>query len=235
MKYTIMMSCGHEDTVELFGKEKERDRKIEYFKNFGLCKECYKKQKEAELAREGLIFNATVLPYIDNKDGSILLSVWFEGNTKPYKDEIKSLGDYTWSEREAANDWYDIKRPPMCWNKIIKLVNLDEEIAKAVSIGAEHSISDQGLFAETHYQMASKAQKQWQDKQNQIDQIKKPAVPEKLKGCRWNQKVYGKAGNYSIYPNGEKVILTDDEAEEIKNYLILKEEYKKKVEEIKNA
>lgn len=32
MKYEIMMSCGHEDTVELFGKEKERDRKIEYFK-----------------------------------------------------------------------------------------------------------------------------------------------------------------------------------------------------------
>lgn len=31
MKYEIMMSCGHEDTVELFGKEKERDRKNRIF------------------------------------------------------------------------------------------------------------------------------------------------------------------------------------------------------------
>lgn len=64
MKYEIMMSCGHEDTVELFGKEKERDRKIEYFKIHGLCKECYRKKKEEETQKEGLIFNATVLPYI---------------------------------------------------------------------------------------------------------------------------------------------------------------------------
>jgi ribonuclease BN (tRNA processing enzyme) len=95
MKYEIMMSCGHEDTVELFGKEKERDRKIEYFKIHGLCKECYRKKKEEETQKEGLIFNATVLPYINEKDGSILLSVWFSGDTKPHKDEIKSLKNYS--------------------------------------------------------------------------------------------------------------------------------------------
>ena len=88
MKYEIMMSCGHEDTVELFGKEKERDRKIEYFKIHGLCKECYRKKKEEETQKEGLIFNATVLPYINEKDGSILLSVWFSGDTKPYKMKL---------------------------------------------------------------------------------------------------------------------------------------------------
>lgn len=54
-------------------------------------------------------------------------------------------------------------------------------------------------------------------------------------GCTWNQKIYGKAGNYSIYPNGDKKLITDEQAEEIKNYLTLKEEYRKKVNEIKNA
>lgn len=44
MKYTITMSCGHEDNVELFGSGSERERKLEYFKNCGLCKECYKKK-----------------------------------------------------------------------------------------------------------------------------------------------------------------------------------------------
>ena len=38
-----------------------------------------------------------------------------------------------------------------------------------------------------------------------------------------------------IYPNGDKKLITDEQAEEIKNYLTLKEEYRKKVDEIKNA
>ena len=86
-KYTILMSCGHEDTIELFGKTADRERKIEYFKSSGLCKECYKKQMQEKAETEGLIFNATVLPYIDDDDGSILLNVWFSGNTKPCKDD----------------------------------------------------------------------------------------------------------------------------------------------------
>lgn len=234
-KYTIMMSCGHEDTVELFGKEKERDRKIEYFKSCGLCKECYKKKIEEEAKKEGLVFNASVLPYIDQDDGSILLSVWFSGYTKPRKDDIKALGGYVWSERRSADDWYSFSPFDKCWNKVIKLKDLEEETNKAVSIGAENTVSDKGLFAMVHYQIALKQQKKWIEQKEKIDAIEKPIVPEVLNGCTWNQKIYGKAGNYSIYPNGNKTLITDDQAEEIKNYLELREEYKKKVEEIKNA
>ena len=43
-----------------------------------------------------------------------MLSVWFSGNTKPYKDDIKSLGGYSWSGRESANDWYSLSAPMMC-------------------------------------------------------------------------------------------------------------------------
>lgn len=35
-KYDIKMSCGHVQTVELFGKDKDRQRKIEYFEDRGL-------------------------------------------------------------------------------------------------------------------------------------------------------------------------------------------------------
>ena len=80
-----------------------------------------------------------------------------------------------------------------------------------------------------------KTAKKWIEQKEKIDAIEKPIVPEVLNGCTWNQKNYGKAGNYSIYPNGNKTLITDDQAEEIKNYLELREEYKKKVEEIKNA
>ena len=176
---------------------------------------------------EGLIFNATVLPYIDDDDGNILLNVWFSGNTKPYKDDIKSLGEYRWSERESADDFFSVNKPPMCWNKIIKLDDLKDEITKATSIGADNVVSDSGLFAMVHYQIALEKQKEWREKKDKIAEIEKPSCPSVLKGHKWNQKIYGKSGNYSIYPDGEKVSITDEEAEEIKLYLVAKAEYKK--------
>ena len=90
--YTIIMSCGHEGTVSLYGKYSERQRKIEYFQNKGLCKQCYKKKMEEEMMTETLTFHASVLPYIDEVDGGLLLYVWFDWNTKPYKDKIKLIG-----------------------------------------------------------------------------------------------------------------------------------------------
>jgi len=35
-KYTVKMSCGHEEMVELLGKNADRQRKIEYFESSGL-------------------------------------------------------------------------------------------------------------------------------------------------------------------------------------------------------
>ena len=234
-KYTVLMSCGHEDTIELVGKSSERERKIEYFKANGLCKECYKKKMEEESESKGLIFNATILPYINEKNGSILLNVWFDGNTRPYKDDIKSLGGYRWSERESADDYFSTSRSPLCWNKTIEADELKDEIEKAKSIGANSIVSDKGLFAMVHYQIAIDKQKEWNERNEKIKSIEKPAAPDLLKGHRWNQKIYGKAGNYSIYPDGNKVSITDEQADEIRDYLKLKEKYNKKVEEIKNA
>ena len=238
-KYTILMSCGHEDVVELFGKTSDRERKIEYYKTKYrgnlYCISCYKKKMEEQSQSEGLIFNATVLPYINEEDGSILLNVWFDGNTKPYKDSIKSLGGYKWSERESSDDFLSTKRPPMCWNKVIKLNDIKDEIIKAKSIGADNVVSDNGLLAMVHYQIAINNQKKWKEKQDEIKNIVKPNVPEILRGHKWNQKIYGKSGNYSVYPDGEKIFITDEQAEEIKIYLEAKEEYRKKVKEIKNA
>lgn len=121
------------------------------------------------------------------------------------------------------------------YNKIIEFDELQNEIEKAKSIGAENISSEEGLFSMVNYQIAADKHKEWIEKRSKIAEIKKPSAPEILKGHKWNQKIYGKAGNYSIYPDGEKVIITDKQALEIEEYLKLKEEYKKKVEEIKNA
>ncbi len=48
-KYEVTFSCGHLQEVELFGKHKERDRKVEWYQSTGVCSACFKAQKDAEL------------------------------------------------------------------------------------------------------------------------------------------------------------------------------------------
>lgn len=235
MKYTILMSCGHEDTIELFGKNSERERKIEYFKFNGLCKKCYKKKMEEQTASEGLIFNGAILPYIDKDNGNILINVWFSGNTKPYKEKIKELLGYRWCERETLDDMFSMSKPQLYWNKIITIEEYQNEVEKVVSIGAKIAVAKDDLYTMISYKMAADAQKEWKLKKGKVAEIAKPDVPEIIKGCKWNQKIYGKAGGYSIYPNGQKTMISDKQADEIKKYLKAKDEYDRKVEEIKNA
>ena len=76
-KYTVLMSCGHEEEVVLTGNSSDRERKIAYFEKSGLCKECYKKEMQKKAEEEGFLFHASVLPCIDTKDGSLLGTLLF--------------------------------------------------------------------------------------------------------------------------------------------------------------
>lgn len=232
MKYRIKMSCGHEDVVDLDGKGSDRERKIKYFESFGLCKECYKMKKRKEDEAMGLVFRMNVLTRIDEDDGGLLLFVWFEGDTWPHKDEIRSLGGYTWTQRESAMDMDD---GPRCWGKTIKLESLETETEKAKSIGAKCIVKLKGSAEIEDYEIALRKRKAWMERRAEIEKIEKPHVPEVLQGHRWNQTVYGRSGNYSVYLDGEKVSLTDEQTEEIKDYVAKKEEYAKKVEEIEHG
>ncbi len=234
-KYEITMSCGHTEVKELFGKTADRKNKIRYFEEQGLCLECYKKRKQEEAKSEGLVFNVSVLPYVDQTDGGILLQVYFSGDTIPYKDDIKSLGGYTWSREEVSGlGPISTNRPVLCWNKIIKLEDFEKEIARVDSIGATNKTFKPDLFATANYQIALKAQEKWGKNQEKIAALNKPVLPKVLEGTKWNQKIYGKPGNYSIYPNGEKTEITDEQAEEIRTYLAAKEEYKNRLRELEN-
>lgn len=48
MKVNITYSCGHQGTINVFGKSEERERKIKYFEEYGLCPDCYKAEKQKE-------------------------------------------------------------------------------------------------------------------------------------------------------------------------------------------
>lgn len=47
-KYYITMSCGHDEEVTLYGKIKDREGKIKWFEENGLCKECYKAKMQEQ-------------------------------------------------------------------------------------------------------------------------------------------------------------------------------------------
>jgi hypothetical protein len=64
------------------------------------------------------------------------------------------------------------------------------------------------------------------------DNIPKPAEPEILVGHQWNRKIYGKEGNHSVYLDGNKVEITDEQAKELEQYLLARTEYGDKVNEI---
>lgn len=54
MKYDITYSCGHDGTVDLWGKGSERERKINFFERCGLCPECYKAQMQKKALEDYL-------------------------------------------------------------------------------------------------------------------------------------------------------------------------------------
>lgn len=99
MKYEVRFSCGHTETVELSGKNADRQRKIAWFEASGLCSRCYAEQKSAEMA-EG--FDAVEMFYGEYKEK------YSDCKTKPgsYNRETKTIIVYvpkeeTIEEREA--------------------------------------------------------------------------------------------------------------------------------------
>ena len=51
-QYTVKFSCGHEETIQLYGPGADRERKMDYYKNYGLCSVCYKAHRDAEFAKK---------------------------------------------------------------------------------------------------------------------------------------------------------------------------------------
>lgn len=44
--YDVTYSCGHEGRVQLYGKEADRQRKIEWYEDCAVCPDCYKAEQE---------------------------------------------------------------------------------------------------------------------------------------------------------------------------------------------
>lgn len=52
MKYDITYSCGHTETIQLFGRVRERERRILWLQEHGMCSECKNKAWQQERERK---------------------------------------------------------------------------------------------------------------------------------------------------------------------------------------
>ena len=182
-KYNITYSCGHEGTVQLFGKSEERERKIKYYEEFGLCTECYKKQKQEENAKLGFLIGGSVADTLSEK-GEIQICLSFAGDTLPHKEEIKTLG-YRWTAVDASQMAY-MHKPDMGWVKVVPYEHLEEEKEKAFAIGAkEAEVSDRELANQKErYQEMLSEQKLFRKHNKLIFSRKSRNVSRKNTGMR---------------------------------------------------
>ena len=69
MKYNVKFSCGHTEEIELFGKVRDREERIKYFEERGVCSACYREMKrieeEVRAEKEGLVKKE--MPYREYK------------------------------------------------------------------------------------------------------------------------------------------------------------------------
>lgn len=103
MKYEVTCSCGHTHTVELFGKTSDRERKIKYYETYGVCPDCYKAQKTAEMAKD---CDEVVMSYGDYKN------YYADCNTKPgsYDSKAKTIVVYVPRKQDAQAEAADEPR-----------------------------------------------------------------------------------------------------------------------------
>lgn len=99
MKYEVKMSCGHTETIQLFGKCADRERKIEWLERYGLCEECKKEQvaKEIKKAEEA------GLPELEGSEKQIAWAAKIRNGFMPKAKEALERN----SKVPFAKDWYD--------------------------------------------------------------------------------------------------------------------------------
>lgn len=135
-KYDVTYMCGHEETMQLYGPYKERERKIEYYRENMLCPACYKKEKEKEkeeayktFKTNPPVYSISITSEVDLRSWNPIFRIVVTGNTIPIKDVLKKVG-YSWENGMYS---YDIRR---CWIKYVPMECLDAECRYIDDLGA---------------------------------------------------------------------------------------------------
>lgn len=103
MKYEVHFSCGHTARIELFGPCKDRERKIAWYEESGLCPDCYRAKVEAKNA-EGCTETEMFYGEYREKYGDCMTKA------NSYNAKTKTIivyvpKDYKADRKEEKNGW----------------------------------------------------------------------------------------------------------------------------------
>ncbi len=201
-KYDVKFSCGHEETIVLFGKETERKRKIEWFERNGICSKCYKECLDEETN------------YIKEECNAYGLTITI-GTEKQIKAAYKIAAKYF---KDHDNAVVKIK------NEIAKCQEQNPERAQKMQASLEEGILVRQLalikinskfWLDNQYNIFDALNKEFKVYNGNIPTL--PPKPDIIIGS-WNGRIYGKEGKYRIYIDNTEVFITDEQAKEIAEY-----------------
>jgi hypothetical protein len=225
-QYTIDYACGHGSVVKnLTGKHADRESYIAWAKDNLLCPECYAKAKaEADDRAE-----RRAVIKLDIHDGKRDLVVEVEGGRQTNAALLDELGARTsrdrWgittityrltADRATMIAWINRVGESLQGSgyRVQSLVTKAEALAQCDAIQAE----DAAAVAQVATQIAAKdaivaARPAWYQ-----------AILDKYDQPRWNGKIYGKPGKYSIYISNVEHKITDEQAADLRAYQALRD------------
>lgn len=235
-KYEVKFSCGHTQVIELFGKDKDRQRKIEYFEERGLCKDCYKAMIQEIEAHTPLGLTAQLNPL-----ETYPFRAYFTGDTESVEDKVKALG-FTWTD---IND-SDISSTSvyMGWSCEFKsseeLGKVFKEVKKVfpeIEIKFDFKEVDMALYKRLKEQEAQneiEGKKQAAELQKKIDELEMPQRPDCYPEGNWNGRFYkAEKGYRRIYVDSKELLITEEDGQAIERFDKQVENYKLQVAAIK--
>lgn len=154
-KYQITRACGHEETIQIVGPTKDRDRKVA-FEESKLCYDCWKarqaEERAAEAAKAAVEAQTSGLPTLTGSEKQI---AWAETIRKSHHDSlmaaaahaitpgIKALFDeeiQRYMAETSAHAWIERRTttPDGRWlgKQLLAREMTEPEVAKAISVAA---------------------------------------------------------------------------------------------------
>ncbi len=114
-KYDVTYSCGHTGVVSLIGKNEERERKLQWYHDCGLCPDCY----AAKLAKENEIAEAKAeeqgLPKLTGSEkqvswaNSIRQNIIEKSESVSLNEKGKDFMKYILETETSASRWIDLR------------------------------------------------------------------------------------------------------------------------------
>lgn len=109
MKYEVLFSCGHMETITLFGPNKERERQISYYEQYGECSVCKAERLQREKREVIEKSKANELPLLLGSDKQIVWAAKIRDEFIGWLDEtiakcVQQLGTLPVKKRLAVEN-----------------------------------------------------------------------------------------------------------------------------------